>query len=170
MLYLISMKKKEISKARRNFRRGLIVVAALSAVFFASMVTLRMNRSAHWYVVRNYQNEIFAIDVYKHQLEASLNNEVQKHDIAFSLLQKSVYSKIYESAGIDMMKDNAESGYPPSQYVYGHILEKKAYSRDPVTLKVSHDLEKQKQARYYYNLAALENYAPAIERLEDIQE
>lgn len=162
------MQKKEISKARRNFRRSLIVIACLSALFFASMITMRANRSVHWYVVRNYQDEIFKVDVFKHQLEASLNDEIHKHDVASSLIQKGVFSRIYTNAGIDMMKDNAEAGYPPSQFSYAEILDLTSFSHDPVTSAVIQDEQKKIKARYYYHLAAAENYPPAVEKLKTI--
>lgn len=157
--------RKEISKSRLYFRRSLLVIAAFSAVFFVSMITLRVNKSAHWYIVRNYQTEIFEIDVMKHQLQASLNDIENKHEIAASLIQKSIFSPVYQTAGIDMMRKNAEAGYPPSQFTYGEILEKTAYTRDPVTFKTTPDPSKKIKARYYYHLAAAENYAPAIEKL-----
>lgn len=158
--------RKEISKSRRYFRRSLFVLAGVSAIFFATMITLRANKSAHWYVVRNYQTEIFEIDVFKHQIQASLNDAEDKHEIAASLIQKSIFSPIYLKAGLEMMRQNAESGYPPSQFTYGELLEKTAFTRDPVTFRRIPDPEKQMKARYYYNLAAAEDYAPAIAKLK----
>ena len=148
------MAKKEISKNRKRFRRVLYGLAFLSFVFFTCVVSLRMNRSAHWHVVRNYSEELFAFDVWQHQVRASMQDINARHATASSLLQKGFFSNQYAVAGTDMMKELADDGYAPSQIVYGDILLN------------SRDEKDRAKARYYYNLAAAESYPLAFERLE----
>lgn len=160
---------REISKARKNFRKALFVLVGISAVFFAGMITLRMNKSAHWYVVRNYQNEIFQADVLKHQLHAKLQNKDEQHRTALSLVQKGIFSPVYSESGVVMLQDLADEGHAPSQVSYGDILLKTAFIVDKATLTLTPDRSKEMKARYYYHMAASENYAPALLRLETEQ-
>ena len=157
---------KEISKTRKNFRTGLFVLAGVSAVFFVTMITLRVNKSVHWYVVRNYQSELFQADVIKHQLQAKIQNLDGQHKTALSLLKKGIFSPIYSKSGVVMLKDLADNGHTASQVSYGDILLRTAFILDVETKTLIPDHKKQRQARYYYHLAAAENYAPALERLK----
>jgi len=156
---------QKMSKARKNFRKALFVLAGISAVFFAGMITLRMNKSAHWYVVRNYQSEIFQADVYKHQLQAKLQNDDERMRTALSLVQKGVFSRVYSESGTLMLKELADDGHPPSQVSYGDILLRTASILDKDTQTIIPDHQKQMKARYYYHLAATEDYPPALLRL-----
>lgn len=160
---------REISKTRKKFRKVLFVLAGVSAVFFAGMVTLRMNKSAHWYVVRNYQNEIFQADVLKHQLHARLQNKDEQHQTALSLVQKGMFSPIYSQSGFVMLQDLADEGHAPSQVSYGDILQRTGFTIDKATWALVPDQTKQMKARYYYHMAAAENYAPALLRLKTEQ-
>ncbi|MFP4312778.1 MAG: hypothetical protein ACLFR0_00505 [Alphaproteobacteria bacterium] len=146
--------KKEISKTRKNFRRSLLGLALVSFAFFVTVVTLRVNKEAHWYVVKNYSENLFTLDIWQNKTLALLGDEQEKHNIAVKLINYSVFSNQYAEAGMDMMKDLADEGHHPSQLVYGNVL------------LLRPNLENQQQARHYYELAAAENYAPAIEKLQ----
>lgn len=148
------MAKKELPLIRKRFRRGLYALAILSFAFFACMVTLRMNRSAHWYVAKNYGENIFALDIIKSQAMAHWQDDEQKYKTANRLIGNGIFSKQYGLAGVSMMKDLADSGHAPSQTIYADVLMGKPNEQNRL------------KARYYYHLAAINDYAPALERLK----
>lgn len=147
------MAVKELSQNRKRFRKGLYSLAILSFVFFVFAVTLKVNRSAHWYVAKNYGESVFALDILQQKVMAHWRSTEEQHHAARKLINNSIFSKQYGNAGMDMMKDLADDGHAPSQMVYADVL----------MLKPSD--ENRAKADYYYKLAAAENYGPAIEHL-----
>lgn len=142
----------------RYGRRGLLILMGVSFVFFATIVTLRVNRDAQRYVIRNYSTELFQFDVIAHKTKARFSDTEGQHKVAQSLIVKGFYSPIYYRAGTKMMKDLADQGYAPSQVSYGDALLREERFYQSATLK----------PRYYYTLAAQQDYAPAYLRLAEL--
>lgn len=148
------MTVKELSQNRKRFRKGLYSLAILSFIFFVFAVTLKVNRSAHWYVAKNYGESVFAFDILQQKIMAHWRTTEEQHLAAKTLINNSVFSRQYANAGMNMMKDLADDGHAPSQMIYANVL----------MLKPSD--ENRAAADHYYNLAAAENYGPAIEHLK----
>lgn len=146
---------KNISKSRRRFRIILLSLCGVSFIFCAAMITLRANKSLHWYMVRYYQNEIFAIDTYAHQLRAEFQNDDDNHQTAMSLIQKGFFSNTYGQAGVIMLKELADEGHPASQIAFGDMLMRSPQLPDH-----------KNQAYKYYAMAAAQNSVIAKERLK----
>lgn len=128
----------------------------LSFIFFSTVVTLRLNRSLHWQVVRDHKETLFKFDILQYQTLAFFSDRESRHHIAQKLLKNTFFSPIYTDPGIEMLKDNADDGYAPSQVAYGDYL---SY-RFP--LERNH-----KEAITYFEMAASQGYEPAQERLQN---
>ncbi|MFN3701249.1 MAG: hypothetical protein ACK4VI_06980 [Alphaproteobacteria bacterium] len=144
----------DLPRPRKILRQVLLCTLLLSTVFCAAMITLKVNRSAHWYVAQNYQTEIFHTDIAIHKFRASFQNDEKQYQTALTLLNKGLFSRLYRVAGLKMLKDIADDGYAPAQTLYGDILIYSANSIDQRT-----------EAAKYYAMAAAQNYAPAIEKI-----
>lgn len=145
---------KNQSKPRKTFRVTLLLLLLFSVGFCATMITLRVNKQMHWYVVKNYQDEIFTADVYGQNLIAMFQDDREKFQTASLLLQKNFFSPIYGKAGVLMMRDLADDGHAPAQTLYGDLLLHSPYLADH-----------KEQAKHYYSLAAAQNYLPAKHKL-----
>lgn len=130
--------------------RALYTLMSMSFIFFATIVTLRVNRDAQRYVIKNYSNEIFHIDVFKYWVQANLKDEKEQLSIAQALIRKQIFSPIYFNAGALMMKNLADKGHAPSQIAYGDVL---------------YISNMKNQSQYYYRLAAAQDYDLAKIRL-----
>jgi hypothetical protein len=147
------------TKSRRRFRIVLLILLGISLIFCAGMITLRVNKKAHWYVVNNYQNEIFTADVYGHHLRAAFQNDDQRYITASTLIHKAFFSPIYGKAGVLMLKDLADGGHAASQMKYADMM-----------MLSSHTVpDYLAQAKYYYGLAAAQNYLPAVHKLASME-
>lgn len=151
------MSKKQISRFRRYFRRTLYTLAALSFVFFLTMVYIRIDDRLRYSLAKEYTVEIFQIDVLTQEALAFWQDEDDKHETASRLLRNGFFSPIYTKSGLEMMRENAESGYAPSQHYYAHVL----YRNFPTD-------ENKAIAIAYYEASAVQGYAPSIKTLEQL--
>lgn len=147
---------RTISKPRKYFRRGLLGLLLLSFVFFSAIVTLRFNRSLHWYTVRNHTELLFQADILQYQGLAYFSGPERRHDIAQKLIQNTFYSASYAQPGMDILKENADDGYAPSQHSYGY------YIGHTYPLE-----ENKKTAIKYFEMAAAQGYEPAQDILNE---
>lgn len=158
---------KEISRPRKYFRRALLGLLLLSFIFFATIVTLRMNRSAHWHMVRNYQEQIFQADVLQHRFALIFQDDSADFITAEKMLGDSFFSPIYAEAGLSMMQDLANKGLPEAQTRYGDLIMRGFDINDEHEMIPRAMTDKSKAYRYY-ELAALQGHEPAKEKLSGL--
>jgi TPR repeat protein len=145
--------KKHIHPARKAFRGFLCVCMLGSFLFLSGIVYLRMN----YHHIRDnpeLRNTLFKADVLKHQAQAYWADDEGDVTIAVSLINKGLFSSIYSKAGFKMLRDNADNGSPASQTKHADLIIAYRMGADP-----------NRRAAHYYQLAAAQNYAPAIEKL-----
>lgn len=160
---------KALSKPHKVFRGTLLCVLLLSFAFFATIVTLRVNRAAHWYVVKNYYPQILLVDAYKDLTKSYFQSDEEQYKTANSLLRRGIYSYAYSGAGLVIMKDLADKGDVRAQTSYGDLLMRGlGVDKNNAAAFVPEKDERIKQARYYYRMAANEDYEPARARLAEM--
>jgi len=161
------MDKKVISRPRKYFRRALLGLLLVSFAFFATIVTLRMNRSAHWHIVRNYQDQIFQADVLQHRFALFFQNDNEDYITAEKMLKDSFFSPIYTEAGLSIIQDLADKGHPEAQTRYGDLI-MLGYDIDANSEIMPRAQADQTKAYRYYQMAAMQGHEPAKEKLSVI--
>lgn len=136
-----------LSRTRLYFRGGLLLVLLASLVFFATMVTLRTNRSAHWYVVKNYQAQIFYADILQNRLINVWQDDQGDYQTAERLLADGFFSRQYTQAGVIMMRDLADKGHEPARQRYSALI-LRGYDVDENDVLVIGRQNPEKAARY----------------------
>lgn len=139
--------------ARKTLRYSLYGCLAVSFLFISSIVYLRMNYH-HLRDNPELRNTIFHASVMQHRAQAAWADDAEDIAIIRELFRRSFFSSIYKRAALDMLETKADEGYAPAQTLHADII-----------LAYRHTDSPEKDARYYYNLAAAQDYAPAIEKL-----
>lgn len=155
---------KTISRPRKYFRRTLLGLLLVSFAFFSTIVTLRMNRSAHWHVVRNYQDHIFEADVLQHRFALIFQNDSADYLTAEKMLDDSFFSPVYAEAGLSMMQDLANKGLPEAQTRYGDLI-LLGYDINDDREMIPRSMTDKSKAYKYYEMAAMQGHEPAQEKL-----
>lgn len=151
------MTKKPIHPAHKTLRYFLYICLGLSVVFISTVVYLRMN----YHHLRDnpaLRDTIFQADIYQHQFYTVWGDDAEDLLIVRELFRKSFFSRIYRYAALDMLEDQAEEGYPPAQTLHADMI-----------LHYKHTDNPEQDAQHYYNLAAAQDYEPAIDKLSVLQ-
>ncbi len=104
-----------MSHARRNFRRLLLVMLAVSFAFSATATHTYLRAQNDQAILLDIAPTLFKINVAAHQTKALFLNDDGKYEIAKTLYRKSIASPIYYKAGVNMIFALAEKGYKPAQ-------------------------------------------------------
>lgn len=153
-----------VSRPRKYFRRALLGLLLVSFAFFATIVTLRMNRSAHWHIVRNYQEQIFQVDVLQHRFALLLQDDNEDYITAQKMLKDSFFSPVYAEAGLSMIQNLANKGHAEAQTRYGDLI-MLGYDIDENSEIIPRAMTDQTKAYRYYEMAAMQGHEPAKEKL-----
>ena len=156
--------EKSVSQPRKYFRRALLGLLLVSFAFFATIVTLRMNRSAHWHMVRNYQAQIFQADVLQHRFALIFQDDGEDYITAEEMLRDSFFSPIYAEAGLSMLQTLADKGHPEAQTRYGDLIMQGFDINDNQEM-IPPTMTDQSKAYRYYEMAAMQGHEPAKEKL-----
>ena len=146
-----------VSKARKRFRRFLLILLVFSASFFTLSAFFYASVKQHKIPLSALAPTLFQIDVYHYYARSYLTNKDGQHDIAIELLDRAFFSPLYYEAGSTMLASLADNGHPPSQVTQGDIL----MNTYPLQ-------ENRKKALHYYETAAAQDYQPALDRLDMI--
>lgn len=143
---------KTISRARKNFR---IVLGVMFIAAFGFCAT-----ASYFYVAVKNKNvrildiapTLFAMDITQYKVQAFFSPQETDHIIAVGLMRKGLFSPLYADAGVKMIAQLADQGYPPSQLLHGDLMLRNApqYHEDGLR---------------YIRAAADQGYEPAIERM-----
>lgn len=152
------MFERKISKPRKIFRYVLLLILAMSFGVFAFGVAIKTNHNFKRYIVHNYTQEIINLDVIKYETLAKFQDTKNRHDTALELIQLSFFSDKYGQSGLNMLKKEADTGYAPSQHMYGKLLSK-AYP----------DEKNQLEAFIYLKKSANQGYNPAILSIAELK-
>lgn len=143
---------KTISRARKNFRIALGVMLITAFGFCAT--------ASYFYIAVKNKNvrildiapTLFAMDITQYKVQAFFSPQETDHIIAVGLMRKGLFSPLYADAGIKMIADLADQGYPPSQLLQGDLMLRGApqYHQDGMR---------------YIKAAADQGYEPALVRL-----
>lgn len=144
-----------ISRTRRIFRITLGFLLVLSFSFFSFAAYIYVSVKQRQISLREISPALFTIDVYQHQIYASLQSQDEQLKIAQALYQKGFFSKIYSDSAKEMISSLAESGHAPSQKVHADIIMSK------------YDISEQDKqiAMNYYTQSADQGYVQAQEKL-----
>lgn len=153
-----------VSRPRKYFRHVLLALLLVSFAFFATIVTLRINRSAHWHMVRNYQEQIFQADVLQHRFALIFQDDREDYVTAEKMLGDSFFSPIYAEAGLSMMQDLADKGLPEAQTRYGDLIMLGFDINDEQEI-IKPATTNESKAYKYYKMAAMQGYEPAKDKL-----
>ncbi|MAE51356.1 MAG: hypothetical protein CMH27_06070 [Micavibrio sp.] len=156
--------KIDTSRIRLQFRIALLCILLASFTFFTTMVVLRVHGGAHWYVVKNYQEQIFTADIIQHRAKLLFQDNEQDYATAEEMLKDGVFSPSYTRAGLVILQHLANEGFNKAQVRYADII-LRGYRLDENTeLKrtTANDIH---LARHYYEMAAAEGYTPALAKI-----
>ena len=151
------MQKKTMHPLRRKFRKVLYVMLGISFLFAGSMTYLRMNYH-HLRDNPDFREAIFKAHIAQMQLATLFQNDEQKLQTAIEMVNSSLFSQSYWVVGTREIAELSDEGYAPAQTTLADML---IYynSSEPAKLR----------AEKYYQLAAAQNYQPAIDKLSDLQ-
>ena len=147
------MAKKSMNPVRKVFRHFLYICLGLSVTFIGSVVYLRMNYH-HLKENPELRHFIFRADVQQHKLKTYLVNDDDDLKIIQELFLRGPFSVIYREAALDMLEIKAIECFAPAQTLHADLI-----------LYYRHTSSPEKDALDYYERAAEQNYAPAIEKL-----
>lgn len=143
---------RKLTNSRKLLRRGLYTIMGFSLIFFIAIIVFRTNHDARHFLMDN-REYVFTVDIFQHKAIALTQDQEEQHKTALSLVQKSIFSGQYFTAGSEMLQELADEGYAPSQTAHANLL-----------LKVN-ALNNKHVAKTYYIKAANQGYKPAQEKL-----
>ena len=144
--------------AHRTLRYFLYVCLGASFLFIATVIYLRMNYH-HLRESPELRHTIFQADIYQHKAYTLFGDDADDLMVVRELFRKSFASRIYRYAALDMLKQQADEGYPPAQTLHADMI-----------LHYKHTDNPEQDAQHYYTLAAAQDYEPAIEKLSVLQD
>lgn len=156
--------KNSTPRIRQQFRTGLLCILLASFAFFITMVVLRNHRAAHWYVVKNYQEQIFTADIMQHRAKLLFQDDEQDYATAEEMLKDGVFSPSYTRAGLVILQNLADEGFNKAQVRYADII-LRGYRLDENTELKRTTAGDIHIARHYYEMAAAEGYTPALAKI-----
>lgn len=142
---------------RRKFRKVLYVMLGISFLFAGSMTYLRMNYH-HLRDNPEFREAIFKAHIAQMQLATLFQNDEQKLQTAIEMVNSSLFSQSYWVVGTREIEALSDRGYAPAQTTLADML---IYYNSSEPAK--------QRAEKYYQLAAAQNYQPAIDKLSDLQ-
>lgn len=148
-----------ISRARRNFRRFLLVILGGSFVFAATASYYFVSTKNDYKKLTALAPTLFHIDVAHHKAKAFFEDDDGKFIQAGLLARKGFFSSIYRDAGSKMLISLVEKGHVPSQIRYA----------DTLTSKNNPSLRERYKAMALYENAARQDNLYAREKLKQIQ-
>ena len=106
------MSIKDKHPVRKAFRLILLLTLACAAIFFATIVALRI---MGWSALRgnsDLRDAIFYADTLQYKAVAAISDDVTDMQIIRELFQNGIFSPIYSEAGFEMLNRKVEQGHP----------------------------------------------------------
>ena len=110
----------DIHPIRKAFRGVLLVILGAAIAFFAMIVTLRIGyRDAA--ITGELQTKVFEADIAQHRVRAYFGGDQYNMVVIGELFQLSFFSPMYYHAGMRMLEDKANAGFPPARTLLAEI-------------------------------------------------
>ena len=151
------MARKPLHPLRRKFRKFLYCLLAVSFLFAGSMAYLRMN----YHLVRDnpqFREVIFKAHITQMSIASYFQTDEEQLNAAIKMANSSLFSQSYWVSGNKKIKQLTDEGYAPAQVVYADML-----------IHHNNSVAARARAHQYYQLAAAQNYQPAIDKLSILQ-
>lgn len=149
--------KTPISKARRNFRRVLYALLAVSFLFAGTAATTYGLVRTKTINIRDITPALFEIDIASHHALWHFQGDEAQFNNALALIRKGFFAQSYDQSGQAMIRDLAYTDqYPPAQFVQANIV---MLLKGPAG---------EDEALMLYQNAADNGYEPAQKRLSEL--